>query len=410
MKKRVMSLFLAAMMTVGLLAGCGASGKEDGNTAPAGTEAAQGDAADATAYSVAMITDYGDITDQSFNQSTYEACKAFCEENGIDFQYYKPAADSTADRVAMVEKAIDDGFNILVMPGYAFAGTVVETSEQYPDIMFFCPDVSKGDLLEAGVAAAGEEYDYQPDNWNVEDYCYMDNVYCAIYKEELAGYMAGYAAVKLGYENLGFLGGMAVPAVIRYGYGFVQGADDAAAELGAAVDVKYAYGNQFSGDADITAAMDTWYQGGTEVVFACGGGIYTSAAEAAVKVGGKVIGVDNDQSGTIDGAYGEGVTITSAMKGLSVATYDTLKGIVLDGKWNEYAGNITTLGLVSATDPQLNYLQLPMETTQWSDSFSIDDYKELVAKLYDGTIEVSNDISAEPEVTAITFENFGNLK
>ena len=138
--------------------------------------------------------------------------------------------------------------------------------------------------------------------------------------------MAGYAAVKLGYKNLGFLGGMAVPAVIRFGYGFVQGADAAAAELGLTdVEVKYAYGNQFYGDADITAAMDTWYQDGTEVVFACGGGIYTSAAEAAAKVGAKVIGVDTDQSAVINGAYGEGLTVTSAMKGLAPTDKGYLK-------------------------------------------------------------------------------------
>ena len=126
--------------------------------------------------------------------------------------------------------------------------------------------------------------------------------------------MAGYAAVKLGYTHLGFLGGMAVPAVVRYGYGFVQGADAAAAETGAAVTVEYAYGNQFYGDADITAYMDNWYQTlGVEVVFACGGGIYSSAAEAAAKVGGKVIGVDVDQAAIIDGGYGDGMTVTSAM-------------------------------------------------------------------------------------------------
>ena len=114
--------------------------------------------------------------------------------------------------------------------------------------------------------------------------------------------MAGYAAVKLGYKKLGFLGGMAVPAVVRYGYGFVQGVDAAAAELGLTdVAVKYAYGNQFYGDADITAAMDVWYGADTEVVFACGGGIFTSAGESAKKYGKKVIGVDVDQAGTIDG-------------------------------------------------------------------------------------------------------------
>ena len=204
---------------------------------------------------------------------------------------------------------------------------------------------------------------------------------------------------------------MAVPAVIRFGYGFTQGVDDAAAELGVTdIELKYAYGNQFYGDADITAAMDTWYQGGTEIVFACGGGIYTSAAEAAAKVDGKVIGVDTDQAAVIDGKYGEGITITSAMKGLYPTTYDTLQAVIVEGKWADYAGKISTLGLVSGTDPEANYVQLPMESTQWTDEFTSDNYKELVGKLYDGTITVSNDTTADPEVTNITFENLGNLK
>ena len=412
MKKRVMSLLLVAAMTASMFAGCGSSDENTaGDGAATGTEVAEGGSVDASEYSVAMITDYGDITDQSFNQTTYEACKTFCEDNNIDFQYYKPAADSTADRVASVELAIDDGFNVIVMPGYAFGGTIVEVSDDYPDVKFIALDVAAGDLLEAGVAAAGEEYDYNPDNWNVEDYCYMDNVYCAIYQEELSGYMAGYAAVMMGYKNIGFLGGMAVPAVIRFGYGFTQGVDDAAAELGVTdIELKYAYGNQFYGDADITAAMDTWYQGGTEIVFACGGGIYTSAAEAAVKVDGKVIGVDTDQAAVIDGKYGEGLTITSAMKGLYPTTYDTLQAVIVEGKWADYAGKISTLGLVSGTDPEANYVQLPMESTQWTDEFTSDNYKELVGKLYDGTITVSNDTTADPEVTNITFDNLGNFK
>ena len=232
MKKKTLSFLSVAAMTATMLIGCGSAdtGTADNQTSD---------------YSVAMITDYGDITDQSFNQTTYDACKAFSEENGIDFQYYKPADDSTADRVASVEKAIDDGYNVIVMPGYAFGGTIVEVSEDYKDVKFIALDVSAGDILEAGVAVAGEEYDYNPANWKVEDYCYMDNVYCAIYQEELSGYMAGYSAVKLGYTKLGFLGGMAVPAVIRFGYGFVQGADAAAAETVASVEMKYAYGNQF---------------------------------------------------------------------------------------------------------------------------------------------------------------------
>lgn len=402
--KKIISLLLTAGLMIGCLAGCGSNGTDSSDSADNSTSGAE-----TSEYSVAMITDYGDITDQSFNQTTYEACKAFCEAQDIQFNYYKPSGDSTAERVASVEKAIDDGYNVIVMPGYAFGGTLVEVSESYKDVKFIALDVAAGDILEAGVAKAGETYDYNPANWNVNDYCYMDNVYCAIYQEELSGYMAGYAAVKLGYTDLGFLGGMAVPAVIRFGFGFVQGADAAAAELGITVNLKYAYGNQFYGDGDITAAMDTWYGDGTQVVFACGGGIYTSAAEAAAKVGGKVIGVDSDQSPIIDGGYGEGMTVTSAMKGLYPTTYDTLTDVIVNGNWSNYAGKITTLGLVS-DEPTENYVQLPMDTTQWSDSFTQDDYKALVAAMHAGDITVSNDTTAMPATTNVNVSDLGNLK
>ena len=371
--------------------------------------------ADNTEYAVAMITDYGDITDQSFNQTTYEACKAFCEDNGVEFSYFKPAGDNTADRVAMIEKAVDEGYNVIVMPGYAFGGAIVEAAPEFPEVKFIALDVAKGDLLEAGVAKAGESYDYNPDNWDLEKYVDMSNVYCAIYQEELCGYMAGYAAVKLGYKNLGFLGGMAVPAVVRYGYGFVQGVDAAAADLGLSdVTLNYIYGGQFSGDVDITAVMDTWYANGTEVVFACGGGIYTSAVDAAKKANGKVIGVDVDQAGVIANYAGvDGLTVTSAMKGLYPATYDTLNDVIINGNWANYVGKIATLGLVSADAPEANYVQIPMgEGTQWSDSFTEDDYKAMVADMYNGVITVSNDISkaASDFATVITVDDQGAIK
>ena len=368
-------------------------------------------------YKVAMITDYGDITDQSFNQTTYEACKAFDEDNSIEFSYFKPAGDNTADRVAMIEKAVDEGFNVIVMPGYAFGGAIVEAAPEFPDVKFIALDVAAGDLLETAVAKAGETYDYTPENWDLNKYVDMSNVYCAVYQEELCGYMAGYAAVKLGYKNLGFLGGMSVPAVVRYGYGFVQGVDAAAADLGLTdVKVNYIYGGQFFGDADITAVMDTWYQGGTEVVFACGGGIYTSAVDAAKKVGAKVIGVDVDQAGVIAKYAGvDGMTVTSAMKGLYPATYDTLTDVIVNGNWDKYVGKIATLGLVSGTDPEANYVQIPMgDGTQWSDSFTQDDYKAMVKDMFDGKITVSNntssDVSAADFATVITVDDQGSIK
>ena len=385
--KKCLAMILALVVSLSLVA-CGGSKEETKPTEEKPTETEQPAEETGADFSVAMITDYGDITDQSFNQTTYEACKAYCDANGVDFSYYKPAGDSTAERVAMVEAAVDEGYTVIVMPGYAFGETITQVADEYPDITFIALDVGEGDL---------------------GNYTLPGNVYCAVYQEELCGYMAGYAAVKLGYTHLGFLGGMAVPAVVRYGYGFVQGADAAAAETGAAVTVEYAYGNQFYGDADITAYMDNWYQTlGVEVVFACGGGIYSSAAEAAAKVDGKVIGVDVDQAGIIDGGYGEGMTVTSAMKGLA-PTVEHMLTEVAAGNFSNYGGKIETLGLVSGDDPEANYVQIPMESTQWSDSFTQDDYKALVKDMFDGKITVSNDISAMPS-TSITVNEYGNIK
>ncbi|MCQ4770099.1 BMP family ABC transporter substrate-binding protein [Intestinimonas massiliensis] len=390
--KKLVALLLSLSMVFALAACGGGSTASPSPSAsqPAPTESAPAETTPAAAdFSVAMITDYGDITDQSFNQTTYEACKAYCDANGVPFNYYKPAGDSTAERVAMVEAAADEGYNVIVMPGYAFGETITQVAEEYADVTFIALDVGEGDL---------------------GDYTLPSNVYCAVYQEELCGYMAGYAAVKLGYTHLGFLGGMAVPAVVRYGYGFVQGADAAAVEAGADVTVEYVYGNQFFGDADITAYMDNWYQTlGVQAVFACGGGIYASAAEAAAKVdGAKVIGVDVDQAGIIDGAYGAGMTVTSAMKGLA-PTVQHMLGEVAAGNFANYGGKIETLGLVSGDDPTANYVQIPMETTQWGDGFTQDDYKALVKAMFDGTVTVSNDITAMPAVT-ITVNEYGNIK
>ena len=176
--KRFLSLLIAVVMLLSLAA-CGGNG---GENAPAES---------ATEYKVAMITDYSDITDQSFNQTSYEGCRAYCEPNGIDFNYFKPLQDNDAERIAMVDAAVSEGYNIIVLPGFAFGPTIVECADIYPDVKFIALDVGAGDL--------GEGYEVP------------ENVYCAVYQEELAGYMAGYAAVKLGYKHLGFMGAWPSP-------------------------------------------------------------------------------------------------------------------------------------------------------------------------------------------------------
>ena len=162
MKRKIMAMLLAAAMT-GSLAGCGST--QDKNAADASEQKMK----------VAMVTDSGDITDQSFNQMTYEACKAWGKENDIEFNYYKPQSDSDEARTASVDQAVADGANVIVLSGYVFAPTVIDESDLYPEVKFLALDVSAGDICEKGI---GEGYDYNPDHYNVTDYIWDSSEEC----------------------------------------------------------------------------------------------------------------------------------------------------------------------------------------------------------------------------------------
>ena len=406
--KKILALLLAVVMVLGMVA-CASKTEapaETTTTEPAAettteetkteepakeeeTATEEQPAEEGVIKKVALVTDVGTIDDESFNQATWQGVKAYCEANGIEYTYYQPTEDSTDARCISIDQAIKEGANVVVMPGYLFGGSIVREQEKYPEVYFIAVDVGAGDLTEDYATY------YDP----------AKNVVCATFAEEQAGYLAGYAVVMDGYTKLGFLGGMAVPAVIRYGYGFVQGCNDAGKAMNDEVTVEYVYGNKFAGTPEITAYMDTWYQEkGVQVVFACGGGIYTSATEAAKKANGKVIGVDTDQAATINKLGTEGMTVTSAMKGLGATVKATLKDVIENGNWANYGGKIATLGLVSGDDPELNYVQIPMESTQWTDNFTKDDYKALVKSMFDGTVKVSDDTSAMPAHNIIVNE------
>ena len=390
MKKKALSLVLASAMVASLV-GCGSSAEtetpsaaetttteaaatEAAATETATTEAAATEAAttDNSDKKIAMITDSGDITDESFNQITWETCVAYGEANGIETQYYKPAEDTDEERINAVDLAVAEGATVVVMPGYLFGPAIAEEQDSYPDVTFIAVDVTEGDIVNL----AGESV------------ALGSNVYICSFQEEQAGYLAGYAAVKDGYTSLGFLGGIAVPAVIRYGFGYIQGINAAAEEMGVDVDVKYYYGGQFYGDDAITARMEGWYADGTQVVFACGGGIYTSAVDAAAQYDGKVIGVDVDQFPKIGDAC-----ITSAMKGLGSAVEAALDAYT-SGNWSSIGGKSEQLGLT-----QGDYLGLPTADASWGfKTFTKDEYETVLNGIKDGSITVSNDTENQPEV------------
>lgn len=384
MKKRTLSVLLAASMAASMLAGCDSSNGTAETTKAAETTAAA-DVAETTAAEagaenkevsgdqmIAMITDSGDITDESFNQITWETCVAYGKEHGIETEYFKPAEDTDEERINSIDLAIAEGATVVVMPGYLFGPAIAEEQEINPDVTFIGIDITDVDVVNLSGEATGVK----------------DNVYICSFEEEQAGYLAGYGAVKDGYTSLGFLGGIAVPAVIRYGYGYVQGINAAAEEMGVDVNVKYYYGGQFYGDDAITAKMEGWFADGTQVVFACGGGIYTSVVDAAKEYDGKLIGVDVDQHAKLGD-----ICITSAMKGLGSAVTDALDAY-FNNEWSSHAGKSEILGL-----GQGDYLGLPTDDASWGfKTFTKDEYETILSGLKDGCISVSNDTENQPEV------------
>ena len=325
---------------------------------------------------IALVTDVGNIDDKSFNQGAWEGVVAFAESKGLvqgdGYNYYRPSEDSTEARLETIGTAITNGANVVVCPGYLFEDAIFAAQTEYPEVQFL--------LLDG-----------EPHTADYVTYETTANTHNILYHEEQAGFFAGYAAVKDGYTKLGFLGGMEVPAVQRYGYGFVQGADAAAKELGntADVSIKYWYCGSFSPSDDIKTKMAGWYTDGTEVIFSCGGGIYLSACAAAEAAGAKVIGVDVDQSAE------SATIITSAMKGLTNSVVLALEDLwANDGKWSaEYTGVTANLGVLE------DCVGLPTAAESWRlTTFTVEDYEALYAKVVAGEVEVSPATDVAPTV------------
>ena len=379
--KKFTALLLACLMVCGLFAGCGS--KEPAETTAAGAadnaEATLA-AVDASGKKIAFITDVGNIDDHGFNQYSYEGVTKFAEASGAESKYYKPAGDTDQDRLDAIQQAVDDGYNVVVMAGFLFGKACYNAAVANPDTLFLALDVTEFDMRE------------NPDT-PVE---VPANVALVTYKEEQAGFLAGYAAVVEGYKELGFLGGIDVPAVVRYGYGFVQGAEKAAADLNIDdVNIKYWYSGSFTPTDEIATKMDAWYVEGTEIVFACGGGIYLSAQSAAETNDGLMIGVDVDQS------YISPIFITSAMKALSNSVVLALTNAVENGmKWPEaYAGKCQALGAAE------NCIGLPMENSHF-EKFTQAQYDELFQSMVDGSLVVDNsfDSAVHPAVEHVTVD------
>lgn len=343
MRKKTIGFFIIIIMTTVICLACGDSKKEKPN-----------------GYEIALTTDVGTIDDKSFNQGAWEGIVQYAEEANKTYKYYKPSEKSDEAFLSAIRLAIKGGAKMVVCPGFLYEVPVYNAQKEYPDVNFI--------ILDGAPHAPGK-------NQEVE---ILNNTKSIFFAEHQAGFLAGYAAVQEGYRKLGFIGGIAVPAVVRYGYGYIQGAEQAAKDLGLKegdITIKYTYVGNYESSPENQAIAASWYNEGTEIIFACGGGVGNSVMKAADSMNKKVIGVDIDQS------YESDTVITSAMKNLTKAVYKELAS---------YYNGTFKGGEIVVLDATKEGIQLPMDTSQFN-VFSRDIYDELYGKLADGLITIIDD-------------------
>ena len=342
--KKILTVLLATAVVLGMT-GCS---KKD----------AEKKADSKDGFELALITDVGTIDDKSFNQGAWEGLEAYAKDHNITHKYYKPTEKSDTACLQAIDLAVKGGAKAIVTPGFLFEVPIFKAQTKYPDIKF---------ILLDGAPHAADSFDPSIES----------NTLSIFYAEHQAGFLAGYAAVIDGYRNLGFMGGMAVPAVVRFGHGFIQGAEYAANELGlldGTVQIKYNYTGSFDATPEAQSKAASWYKDGTEVIFGCGGAVGNSVMKAAETAGAKVIGVDVDQSSESP------TVITSAMKNLSKSVYDALSDFY-DGKFQ--GGKSVVL------DAKVGGIQLPMETSKF-EVFDQAKYDSIYNGFIDGSIAVSD--------------------
>ena len=361
-----MKKFLAMLLAMVMMLGCVAFAETvNPDEIPDNVTSADGK------YELAFVTDVGQLKDKSFNQGTWNGVKLYGSQNNLTYKYYQPANGDQAtddDRYDAMKAACEGGAKVVVCAGFMQGTALAKAAAEFPEVNFVFID-----------------------GWTLG----LKNVAGITFAEEQSGYLAGYATVKEGFTKLGFSGGGGGtnPACIRYGYGFAQGANAAAAEMGVNVELKYSwqYGASFSASAELQTMISGWYENGTEIVFACGGSMFSSIVAAASANDAYVVGVDVDQS------FESETVVTSALKGLSNATAWAI-GKNYTNEWDTVGDVAISLGANN------DAVGLPTET--WSlTGWTVEEYNALLAAIKAGTVVVDNTVLENDAVANVAFSN-----
>ena len=287
--KKLTTLLMAGMISTSLLTGCGASTSDVEEK-----------------LKVAMITDVAGVNDQSYNQSAWEGLERAGKELGVEVKYLESKQDS--DYTTNVETLVDEDVDLIIGVGSKLGPTMEEAAKNYPEQKF---------------AIVDETYDEIP-----------SNLKSVLFKSEQASYLVGLIAGKMSEtKNVGFIGGLDIPVINTFKYGYMAGVKTANADC----EIQTQYANSFTDQAKGRAISSQMISKNADVIFIAGGDVGTGAIEAIKEANKYGIGVDRDQSDLAP----ENI-LSSAIKRVDVGVYETVKEL-LEGNFK--GGTSTTYGL-----------------------------------------------------------------
>ena len=340
-------------------------------------------------FELAMITDGGNISDSSMNRAVWTSVSEFAIANNKNCNIYHPETQQHEDLVDAMMKAVVGGAKIVVCSGKVLEEALYEVQSLFPDVRFVLVDgepCGVGDEPRGAITSAQAATDTDDGSAEittpVAEVKIESNVYCITFREDQAGYLAGYIAVRDGYTKFGFVSESDSKSDMLYGAGFLQGIQDAAREMGIIdrINVKFRYSaHNAMLDEHLRSVVETWYMTGTELVFASG---YTcgDVIAAAEQKNGRVICTDNDH------ATVSHLVVTSAMKFVGVSISEALTSFYNNGmKWDAaHSGKSVNLGVAEAG------VGLPTGMSSWRfGNYTTAQYDALVAKLISGDIVVN---------------------
>ncbi|MGL4307256.1 BMP family lipoprotein [Cetobacterium sp. SF1] len=255
---------------------------------------------------VGIVLSTGGLGDKSFNDAAYRGLEKAKKDLGVDFKYVEPA--SPAEDEEFLREYADANYDLIIATGFQMTEAAKTVAADYPDLKFAM----------------------------IDDIVNLPNVKSLVFKEEEGSFLVGALAAMMSKTGVvGFVGGMENPLIKKFEVGFEQGAKYINPKI-KVLSVYTTGPNPFNDPVRGKENALSEINQGADVVYHAAGGTGMGVIDAAKQKGVYAIGVDSNQDGVAPGTV-----LTSMIKKVDVAVYDTVKSVV-DG---DFKGGVTVYGV-----------------------------------------------------------------